>query len=83
MVGEYLVKIRKDVYKIDLNILSKLVFVSVAKENLRFAEEQYKNTPRHVLNVKDCPDDSDKAYPECFIKVNCVETLTLTGGDQI
>ncbi|XP_078341302.1 uncharacterized protein LOC111106463 isoform X2 [Crassostrea virginica] len=83
MVGEYLMKIREDVYKIDLNIWSKLVFVSVAKENLRFAEEKYKNFRRHVINVKDCPDDMDKAYPECFIKVNRVENLSLTGGEQI
>ena len=72
MVGEYLLEIKNGVYKIDLNIWSKLVFVSVAKENLRFAEEYYKNSRRHIINVKDCPDDMDKAYPECFIKVNRV-----------
>nr|XP_022297120.1 uncharacterized protein LOC111106656 isoform X3 [Crassostrea virginica]XP_022297121.1 uncharacterized protein LOC111106656 isoform X3 [Crassostrea virginica] len=76
MVGEYLLEIKKGVYKIDLNIWSKLVFVSVAKENLRFAEENYKNSPRHIINVKDCPYDMDKAYPECFIKVNRVEKLS-------
>ena len=83
MVGEYLMKVRKDVYKIDLNIWSKLVFVSVAKGNLRFAEENYKNSPRHIINIKDCPDDMDEAYPECFIKVNRAENLSLTGGEQI
>ena len=48
MLGEYLLEIRDGVYKIDLNIWSKLVFVSVAKENLRFAEENYKNSSRHI-----------------------------------
>ena len=75
MVGEYLLEIKKGVYKIDLNIWSKLVFVSVAKENLRFAEENYKNSRRHIINEKDCPEDMDEAYQECFIKVNRVEKL--------
>ena len=70
MVGEYLLEIREGVYKIDLNIWSKLVFVSVAKTNLQFAEEKYKKPTRHVINVEDCPDDLNEAYPECFIKVN-------------
>ncbi|XP_078341352.1 uncharacterized protein LOC111106656 [Crassostrea virginica] len=70
MVGEYLMEIKEGVYKIDLNIWTKLVFVSVAKENLRFAEEKYKNSPRHIINVEDCPRDLNKAYPECFIEVN-------------
>ena len=83
MVGEYLLEINEGVYKMDLNIWSKLVFVSVAKENLRFAEENYKNSRRHIINEKDCPKDMDEAYPECFIKVNRAENLSLTGGEQI
>ena len=83
MIGKYLLEIREGVYKIDFNIWSKLVFVSVAKENLRFAEEKYKNSRRHIINEKDCPYDMDKAYPECFIKVNRVENLSLNSGEQI
>nr|XP_022302984.1 uncharacterized protein LOC111110674 isoform X2 [Crassostrea virginica]XP_022302985.1 uncharacterized protein LOC111110674 isoform X2 [Crassostrea virginica]XP_022302986.1 uncharacterized protein LOC111110674 isoform X2 [Crassostrea virginica] len=83
MLGEYLLEIRDGVYKIDLNIWSKLVFVSVAKENLQFAEKNYKNSPRHIINVKDCPKDMDEAYPECFIKVNRVEKLSLTGEELL
>ena len=85
MVGEYLLEIREGVYKINLDIWSKLVFVSVAKENLQFAEENYKNSPRHIMKVKDCqlPDKMDKAYPECFIKVNRVANLSLTDEEQI
>ena len=83
MVGEYLIEIKKGVYKVDLNIWSKLVFVSVAKENLRFAEEKYENSRRHIINVKDCPEDMDEAYPECFIKVNRVEKLSLTGEEPL
>ena len=83
MLGEYLLEIRDGVYKIDLNIWSKLVFVSVAKENLRFAEENYKNSLRHIINVKDCPKDMNEAYPECFIKLNRVEKLSLTGEELL
>nr|XP_022296856.1 uncharacterized protein LOC111106463 isoform X2 [Crassostrea virginica] len=79
MVGEYLFKIKESVYKMDLNIWSKLVFVSVAKENLGFAEKNNKNSPRHIINIKDCPNDMDEAYPDCFIKVNRVENLSPTG----
>ncbi|XP_078341339.1 uncharacterized protein LOC111106976 [Crassostrea virginica] len=83
MVGEYLKETKEGVYKLNLNIWSKLVFVSVAKENLRFAEENYKNSRRHIINEKDCPEDMDEAYPECFIKVNRAEKLSLIGEEPL
>lgn len=71
MVGNYLLKNVVDgSYEFDLNIMKKIVFASLAKEDLLFVQEISKNDYlKYIITTELCPDDMDDNYTECFALV--------------
>lgn len=67
MIGYYLLRNDDGSFDFDLNILKKIVLVSVAKENAMFVKMHCKNEYlKYVIPTKLCPDDMDDYYTECF-----------------
>lgn len=70
MIGYYLLSNDDGSFEFDSNILKKIVFVSVAKENVLFVQSNYKNEYlKYVIPTELCPDDMDTIYAECFTRV--------------
>lgn len=70
MEGYYLLEIKNCCYEIDLNIMKKIVLVSVAKEDALFFQEHYKiDYLEHVIPIHSCPFDMYTLYKECFVTV--------------
>lgn len=69
MDGYYLVTDENGSFEFELNIMKKIVFVSIAKDNTRFVEDNCKNDcDKHVIKTISCPIDMDKWYLECYTK---------------
>lgn len=69
MVGYYLVTDGDGCYEFDLNIMKKIVFVRLAKDNASFVEKNCKNDYyKHAIKSVSCPIDMDTWYSECFTK---------------
>lgn len=68
MVGYYLVTNEDGCYEFDLNIMKKIVFVSLAKDSIPFVKEHCKNDYfKYVINKEDpCPRNVETWYMECF-----------------
>lgn len=69
MDGYYLVTDKNGSFEFDLNIMKKIVFVSIAKDSTRFVEDNCKDDyDKHVIKTISCPIDMDKWYLECYTK---------------
>lgn len=68
MVNHNLLTIDKCYYEFDLNIMKKIVFVSLAKDSTSFVIEHCKNDYfKYVITKEDsCPRDVETWYTECF-----------------
>lgn len=70
MIGYYLLPDKDSSFVYDSNILKKIVFVSVAKENALFVQMNCKNEYlKYAIPAELCPDDMDTIYTECFTRV--------------
>lgn len=70
MIGYYLLPDEDCSFVYDSNILKKIVFVSVAKENALFVQMICKNEYlKYAIPAELCPDDMDTVYTECFTRL--------------
>lgn len=71
MVGYYLLTDANGCFEFDLNIMKKIVFVSLANDCAAFVKTHCKNDYfKYVINKKDvCPRNVEDYYTECFTKV--------------
>lgn len=70
MIGYYLLPDEDCSFVYDSNILKKIVFVSVAKENALFVQMNCKiEYLKYAIPAELCPDDMDTIYTECFTRV--------------
>lgn len=70
MIGYYLLPDEDCSFVYDSNILKKIVFVSVAKENALFVQMICKNEYlKYAIPAELCPDDMDTIYTECFTRL--------------
>lgn len=70
MVGYYLLNDGDGCYEFDLNIMKKIVFVSLAKDNTKFVKDNCKNDYlKYVIKNNVCPRVMDKWFTECFTKI--------------
>lgn len=69
MVGYYLLRNEDGSYAFDLNIMKKIVLVSVAKENALFVQMCCGNDcQKYITPTESCPKDIDPIYAECFFR---------------
>lgn len=68
MVNHHLLTFDNGYYEFNLNIMNKIVFVSLAKDSASFVKEQCKNGYfNYVITKEDhCPRDVGTWYAECF-----------------
>lgn len=70
MVGYFLLRNEDGSYEFDLNIVKKIVLVSVAKETSLLVQFHCKKDySKYVIISELCPDDMNDHYSECFAKV--------------
>eukprot|EP00105_Crassostrea_gigas_P016640 XP_011434101.1 PREDICTED: uncharacterized protein LOC105333010 isoform X3 [Crassostrea gigas] len=71
MVGYYLLTDENGFFEFDLNIMKKIVFVSLANDCTAFVKKHCKHDyVKYVINKKDvCPRNVEDYYTECFTKV--------------
>lgn len=71
MVGYYLLTDEHGWFEFDLNIMKKIVFVSLVNDCAAFVKKHCKNDYfKYVINKKDlCPRHIEEWYTECFTKV--------------
>lgn len=71
MVGYYLLIDENGCFEFELNIMKKIVFVSLANDCTAFVKKHCKNDYfKYVINKKDCcPRNVEEWYTECFTKV--------------
>lgn len=70
MVGHYLLSNEDGSFEFDSNILKKIVFVSVAKDNTLFVQMNCTNEYlKYVMPTESCPPDMDTIYAECFTRI--------------
>lgn len=69
MVGYYMLRNEDGNYEFDLNIMKKIVLVSVAKENALFVQMYCDNEyQKYITTTESCPKDIDPIYAECFLR---------------
>lgn len=69
MVGYYLLRNEDGSYAFDLDIMKKIVLVSVAKENALFVQMCCGNDyQKYITPTESCPKDIDPIYAECFFR---------------
>lgn len=70
MEGCYLSENKNGCFEIDLNILKKIVLVSIAKDDIEFFQKHCRIVySRYVIRTIECPHDIDASFTECFIKI--------------
>lgn len=71
MVGYFLLRNEDDgSYEFDLNIMKKIIFVSLAKDDVLFVLMNCKNIyPKYVIPIESCPSEMDDNYTECFTTI--------------
>lgn len=70
MVGYYLLTVNDGCYEFDMNIMKKIVFVSLAKDNTKCVKDNCKNDYfKYVIKKSSCPRVMDKWYTECFTRI--------------
>lgn len=71
MVGYFLLRNEDDgSYEFDLNIMKKIIIVSLAKDDVLFVQMNCKNIyPKYVIPIESCPSDMDDNYTECFTTI--------------
>lgn len=70
MVGYYSIKNEDGRYEFDLNIMKKIVFVSLAKKSASYVQRYCKNDySKYIIEDKRCPRDMDIWYTECFTRI--------------
>lgn len=70
MKGYYLQEIKNCCYEIDLNIMKKIVLVSIAREDSVVFQELYKiDFLEYVIPRHSCPSEMSTLYQECFTTV--------------
>lgn len=71
MVGFFLLRNEDDgSYEFDLNIMKKIVFVNLAKNDVLFVQMNCQKIYRkYIIPVESCPSDMDDNYAECFATI--------------
>lgn len=71
MVGYYLLIDENGCFEFELNIMKKIVFVSLVNDDIVFVKKYCKNDYfKYVINKKDfCFRNVEEWYIECFMKV--------------
>lgn len=70
MEGYYPLKEKDGCFEIDLNILKKIVLVSLAKDDIVFFHKHCSNVySRYVIPKTECLHEIDASYTECFIRI--------------
>lgn len=70
MVGYYLLTAGDGCYEFDLNIMKKIVFVSLTKDSMKSVKDNCKNDYfRYVIENNVCPKVMDNWYTECFTRI--------------
>lgn len=71
MVNHHLLTFDNGIYEFNLNIMKKIVFVSLAKDSASFVKEHCKNDYcKYVITKEDhCPRDVATWYTECFTMI--------------
>lgn len=70
MKGYYLLEKKDGCFEIDLNILKKIVLVSIAKDDVEFFQKHCRAVfSRYVVYTLECPHDIDASFTECFIRI--------------
>lgn len=70
MVGYYLLIVNDGCYEFDMNIVKKIVFVSLAKDSTKFVKDNCKNDYlKYVIKKSYCPRVMDNCYTECFTRI--------------
>lgn len=74
MEGCYLLENKNGCFEIDLNILKKIVFVSIVKDDIEFFQKYCRIVYlRYVICIIECLYDIDVLFIECFIKIQIIE----------
>lgn len=70
MKGYFLSEEKDGCFEIDLNILKKIVLVSIAKDDIEFFQKHCRIVfSRYVIHSLECPHDIDASFTQCFIKI--------------
>lgn len=69
MKGYYLSENKEGCFEIDLNILKKIVLVSLATDIEFFNKHCRIVYSRYVIRTLECPHDIDASFTECFCKI--------------
>lgn len=71
MVGYFLLRNEDNgSCEFDSNIMKKIVFVNLAKDNALFVQLNCKNIyPKYLIPIESCPGDMDDNYAECFANI--------------
>lgn len=70
MVGYCLLTDEDGCYEFDLNIMKKIVFVSLAKDSTKFVKDNCKSDYfKYLIKNNSCPRVMDIWYTECFTRI--------------
>lgn len=70
MEGYYLSKNEDGCFEFDLNIMKKIVLVSIAMDDVVFFQKHCNRIyPQYVIPKEDCPLDIEASYAGCFTRI--------------